>query len=160
MFVFILVHIILCIVLVPLYNFSPNAESKTSEVCTESFSVQRYFSLLAGENLNCCQVSMFRWLLFLQKFICDKYCHSLPYLCAACYWLLLSKIFSESLQIYGFSYCIVRALFLCCDLEISLGENSKQICTSFVSLLSRITVLWFLLFGIYKYSFYVFCPWF
>ena len=71
---------------------------KTSEVSTESFSVQRYFSLLAGENLNYCPVSMFRWLLFLQKFICDQYCHSLPYLCAACYWLLLSKMFSESLQ--------------------------------------------------------------
>lgn len=77
---------------------------------------------------------------------------------ADCYWLLLLKIFSKSLQIYGFSYCIARSLFMCCDLEISPGENLKQIYTSFVSLFSRITVLWFLFFSIYKYSFHIFCP--
>ena len=157
-FLFVLVHIILCIALDLCTILVLMLRHKPSEVSTESFMYSKIFfypgwwkfKSLPGLYVQMIIVSPknYLWSVFLLS--------TLFY--AGFYWLLLSKTFSKSLQIYGFSYCIARSVFICCDLEISPGENVKQIYTSFVSLFSRITVLWFLLFNIYKYSFHIFCP--
>lgn len=158
MFVLVLVHIILCIALVPLYNFSPNAETQTSAVSTESFMCSKIFFYPGWWKFKSLPGLYVQIVIISPKTYLWSVLSLSTLFVADCYWLLLSKIFSKSLQIYGFSYYIARSLFMCCDLEISPGENLKQIYTSFVSLFSRITVLWFLFFSIYKYSFHSFCP--
>lgn len=99
MFVLVLVHIILCIALVPLYNFSPNAETNFCSFSLKASCVQRYFSILAGENSNHCQVSMFKLLLFLQNLSVI----SIVTLYPICGWLLLIAIIKRFLvNLYRF----------------------------------------------------------